>query len=61
MGATTLAEVGVAPLHPRIEKMPREELAGGPWRLRSPLVLAGIDDFVAGRSAPLDALRYVPV
>jgi phenylacetate-CoA ligase len=27
MGATTLAEVGVAPLHPRIEKMPREELA----------------------------------
>jgi 8-oxo-dGTP pyrophosphatase MutT (NUDIX family) len=37
----------------------REELAGAPERLRSPLVLRCIDDFLAGRSFALDALQQV--
>jgi len=44
----------------RVLWLPRSELAEGAWRLRSPLVLAGIDDFLAGHSAPLDSLRFIP-
>ena len=35
--------------------MTREEIAASP-RLRSPMVLRGIDDFLAGKRLPLDAL-----
>jgi 8-oxo-dGTP pyrophosphatase MutT (NUDIX family) len=61
--ADALAPVDGAQLDHGIERvlwLPRDELERGPWRLRSPLVLAGIDDFLAGRSAPLDALRFLP-
>lgn len=37
--------------------MSREEIAAAAERLRSPMVLAGIDDWLAGRRLPLDAVR----
>ncbi len=36
----------------------REELAAEPERLRSPLVLRCIDDYLAGRRYPLDLLNH---
>lgn len=35
----------------------REEIAGESKRLRSPMILASIDDWQAGRRLPLDAIR----
>lgn len=35
----------------------RSELAGSPARLRSPMVLRCIDDYLAGRRYPLDVVR----
>jgi ADP-ribose pyrophosphatase YjhB (NUDIX family) len=40
--------------------MTREEIVAAAERLRSPMVLAGIDDWLAGRRLPLDAIRGVP-
>jgi 8-oxo-dGTP pyrophosphatase MutT (NUDIX family) len=37
----------------------RGEIATDPARLRSPMVLRGIDDFLAGRRLPLDAVQYL--
>lgn len=39
--------------------MSRDELAAVADRLRSPMVLAGIDDWLAGRRLPVDALSYL--
>lgn len=36
--------------------MTREEIAAAGERLRSPMVLAGVDDWLAGRRLPLDAV-----
>ena len=36
--------------------MTREEIAAAAARLRSPMVLRGVDDFLAGRLQPLDSL-----
>jgi 8-oxo-dGTP pyrophosphatase MutT (NUDIX family) len=61
--AEAVAPVDGAQLDHGIERvlwLPRAELDGGAWRLRSPLVTAGIDDFLAGRGVPLDALRFLP-
>lgn len=60
--ADAIAAVEGAQLDAGIERvlwLARDELAQGGWRLRSPLVLAGIDDYLAGRSAPLDVLRHM--
>jgi ADP-ribose pyrophosphatase YjhB (NUDIX family) len=37
----------------------REEIAAAAPRLRSPMVLASVDDWLAGRRLPLDAIRYL--
>ena len=37
----------------------RADVAAQPERLRSPMVLAGIDDWLAGRRLPLDAIRLL--
>ncbi|MEO5624741.1 MAG: NUDIX hydrolase [Dokdonella sp.] len=39
--------------------MTRDEMAAAAARLRSPMVLASVDDWVAGRRLPLDAIRYL--
>jgi len=39
--------------------LPRDALADQPERLRSPLVLSVIDDYLGGVRHPLDALRWV--
>ena len=39
--------------------MTRDEIAAAQGRLRSPMVLRGIDDFLAGKHLPLDALNYL--
>lgn len=36
----------------------RDELAANPERLRSPLVLPCIDEYLAGQRLPLDILKY---
>jgi hypothetical protein len=36
--------------------MTRDQIAASRPRLRSPMVLRGIDDFLAGKNQPLDAL-----
>ena len=38
----------------------REEIAAETARLRSPMVLASIDDWLAGRRIPLDAIHWLP-
>ena len=38
----------------------REELAGGRYALRTPLVLSCIDDMLAGRRYPLEILSFIP-
>jgi len=53
-------EPPAAELDPDIERvlwLNRAELARQAQRLRSPLVLAGIDDYLAGRRFPLEILR----
>jgi ADP-ribose pyrophosphatase YjhB (NUDIX family) len=37
----------------------REEIAAESERLRSPMVLASVDDWLAGHRLPLDAIRYL--
>jgi ADP-ribose pyrophosphatase YjhB (NUDIX family) len=39
--------------------MTREEIAAAGPRLRSPMVLASVDDWLAGRRLPLDAIRLL--
>jgi len=39
--------------------MTREEIAAAAPRLRSPMVLAGVDDWLGGRRLPLDAISYL--
>ncbi len=39
--------------------MTREEIALATPRLRSPMVLAGVDDWLGGRRLPLDAISYL--
>ena len=39
--------------------MTREEIAAAMPRLRSPMVLAGVDDWLGGRRLPLDAISYL--
>lgn len=39
--------------------MTREEIAAAAGRLRSPMVLAGIDDWLGGRRLPLDAITHL--
>ena len=39
--------------------MTREEIAAEAARLRSPMVLASIDDWIAGHRIPLDAIRWL--
>jgi ADP-ribose pyrophosphatase YjhB (NUDIX family) len=38
----------------------REEIAAQAARLRSPMVLASIDDWIAGRRIPLEAIHWLP-
>jgi len=38
----------------------RDEVAAAGERLRSPMVLQGIDDWIGGRRLPLDAIRSLP-
>ena len=38
----------------------RHEMAAAAPRLRSPMVLASVDDWLAGRRLPLDAIRHLP-
>lgn len=37
----------------------RAEISAEAARLRSPMVLASVDDWIAGRRLPLDAIRYL--
>jgi ADP-ribose pyrophosphatase YjhB (NUDIX family) len=37
----------------------RDEIAAAAERLRSPMVLAGVDDWLGGRRLPLDAIRWL--
>ena len=39
--------------------MTREEISAEAARLRSPMVLASIDDWIAGHRIPLDAIRWL--
>lgn len=39
--------------------MSRDELAAAAERLRSPMVLASVEDWLAGLRLPLDAIRYL--
>jgi len=39
--------------------MTRDEIAAEASRLRSPMVLASVDDWLAGRRLPLDAIRWL--
>ena len=39
--------------------MSRDELAACPQRHRSPMVLACVDDWLAGRRQPLDLVRHL--
>lgn len=39
--------------------MTREEIVAAQERLRSPMVLAGVDDWLGGRRLPLDAIRWL--
>ena len=38
----------------------RDDIAGSAERLRSPMVLASVDDFLGGARLPLDAIRWLP-
>lgn len=40
--------------------MSRDEIAAAGDRLRSPMVLASVDDFLGGARLPLDAIRWLP-
>ena len=39
----------------------RDEIAADIGRLRSPMVLASVDDWLSGRNLPLDAIRHLCV
>ncbi|HJT96863.1 MAG TPA: NUDIX hydrolase [Rhodanobacteraceae bacterium] len=39
--------------------MTRDEIAAESARLRSPMVLASVDDWIAGHRLPLDAIRWL--
>jgi ADP-ribose pyrophosphatase YjhB (NUDIX family) len=41
--------------------MTRDEIVAAGPRLRSPMVLASVDDWLAGRRMPLDTIRLLPV
>ncbi len=41
--------------------MTRDEIAASAARLRSPMVLHSVDDWLGGRRLPLDAVRALPV
>ena len=56
------AQESASPPDPDIRRclwLTREELAAHPERLRSPLVLAAIDDYLAGRRHSLDLFRGI--
>ncbi len=38
----------------------RDEIVASTERLRSPMVLASVDDFLGGARLPLDAIRWLP-
>lgn len=64
--ATFCGRTGQAPANPALDPdiiathwMSRAELAARPDALRSPLVLRGIDDYLAGRRYPLSLLADV--
>jgi uncharacterized protein (DUF2126 family) len=38
----------------------RDEIAAESARLRSPMVLTSVDDWLAGHRLPLDAIRWLP-
>ena len=40
--------------------MTRDEIAAAQPRLRSPMVLRGVDDFLAGQRLPLETLARLP-
>lgn len=40
--------------------MTRDEIAAAGVKLRSPMVLASVDDWLAGRRLPLDTVRLLP-
>ncbi len=57
-----VARESATPSDPDIRRclwLTREELASNPERLRSPLVLAAIDDYLAGRRHSLDLFRHI--
>lgn len=61
--AEPLAHDAARPLDAGIVRalwMTREEIAGAGARLRSPMVLRGVDDYLAGRLQPLDGLVCLP-
>ncbi|MFZ2236218.1 MAG: NUDIX hydrolase [Dokdonella sp.] len=39
----------------------RDEITASKERLRSPMVLASVDDFLGGVRLPLDAIRWLPI
>jgi 8-oxo-dGTP pyrophosphatase MutT (NUDIX family) len=43
----------------RVVWMTRDEIAAAGSRLRSPMIQASIDDWLAGRRLPLDAIRWL--
>ncbi|MBN8727945.1 MAG: NUDIX hydrolase [Xanthomonadales bacterium] len=61
-GAEALRHDPARPLDSGIVRavwLTRDDLAADPSRLRSPMVLAGIDDWLAGRRLPLDAVARI--
>lgn len=61
--ATALTHDPTRPLDQGIVRalwMSREEIAAANGRLRSPMILASVDDWLAGARLPLDAIRTCP-
>ncbi len=61
--ARALSHDAARPLDPDITRalwLTRSEIAALGERLRSPLILRGIDAWLAGQRSPLDTLEYVP-
>jgi len=62
-GARPLRHHAARPLDHGIVRalwLTREEIAAEGPRLRSPMVLASVDDWLAGHRLPLDAIRWLP-
>ncbi|MEO8670860.1 MAG: NUDIX hydrolase [Tahibacter sp.] len=60
--ATPLRQRALQPLDDGIERvlwLSRAELAHAAARLRSPMILASVDAWLAGRRLPLDTLQYL--